>query len=126
MLRRASVRRFKKIIGVEQRRDQVAIDVSPESDSPVFMFLNGMTPPTYDAHSYIEPPAYIYPPAQRQEDKVAAGESLASVIDAAETAKKSNDLPTAISLFMRALDDNTTVSSGCFTGCSSDYYRCQY
>jgi len=93
---------LKKIIEVEQRRQKVAVDVSPESDSPVFKFLSGMTPPTYDTQSYVEPPAYI-PPAQRQENKVKAGESLASVIDAAETAKKTNDLSLAISLFGRAI-----------------------
>jgi hypothetical protein len=93
---------LKKIIGVEQRRQKVAVDVSPESDSPVFKFLSGMTPPTYDAQSYVEPPVYI-PPSQRQENKVKAGESLASVIDAAETAKKTNDLTLANSLFGRAI-----------------------
>jgi tetratricopeptide (TPR) repeat protein len=54
----------------------------------------------------VEPPAYI-PPGQRQENKVEAGESLASVIDAAETAKKTNDLFVAISLFRRAIDMQT-------------------
>jgi hypothetical protein len=52
---------LKKIIGVEQRRQKVAVDVSPESDSRVFKFLRGMTPPTYDAQSYVEPPVYISP-----------------------------------------------------------------
>jgi hypothetical protein len=93
---------LKNIIEVEQRRQKVAVDVSPESDSPVFKFLSGMTPPTYDAQSYVEPPAYI-PPLQRQENKVEVGESLASVIDAAEIAKKTNDLSLAISLFGRAI-----------------------
>ena len=93
---------LKNIIEVEQRRKKLAVDVNPESDSPVFMFLSGMTPPAYVAQSYVEPPAYI-PPAQRLESKVEAGESLASVIDAAETAKKTNDLSEAISLFLRAI-----------------------
>jgi hypothetical protein len=74
---------LKNIIEVEQRQRKVAVNVSPESDRPVFKFLSGMTPPTYDAQSYVEPPAYI-PPSQRQENKVAVGESLASVIDAAK------------------------------------------
>jgi hypothetical protein len=97
---------LKNIIELEQRRQKMAVDVSPESDSPVFTFLSGMTPPTYDAQSYVEPPAYILP-AQRQENKVQAGESLASVIDAAETAKKANKLFLAISLFKRAIDMQT-------------------
>jgi hypothetical protein len=99
---------LKNIIEVEQRRQKVAVDVSPESDSPVFKFLSGMTPPTYDAQSYVEPTAYI-PPLQRQENKVEVGESLASVIDAAEIAKKTNDLSLAISLFGCAIAIQTKV-----------------
>jgi hypothetical protein len=91
---------LKKIIAVEARRHEAVAGVGRESDSPVFQFLNGMTPPAFDAQIYVEPPVYI-PPAQRLEKTVEAGESLASVIDAAETAKKTNDIPTAISLFTR-------------------------
>jgi tetratricopeptide (TPR) repeat protein len=97
---------MKKIIEVEQRRRKAAAEVSRESDSPVFQFLSGMTPPAYDALTYVEPPVYI-PPAQRQKKKVKTGESLASVIDAAETAKKANNLSEAISLFRRAIEMQT-------------------
>ena len=101
---------MKKIIAVEKRRRKAAAEVSRESDSPVFQFLTGMTPPTYDAQTYVEPPAYI-PPAQRQKKKVKTGKSLASVIDAAETAKKANKLPAAIGLFRQAIEMQTEGKS---------------
>ena len=97
---------MEKIIAVEQRRRQAAPQASPESDSPVFKFLIGMTPPAYDAQSYVEPPAYI-PPARRKKQEVKEGESLASVIEAAEAAKKGNRLPEAIRLFGRAIEMQT-------------------
>jgi tetratricopeptide (TPR) repeat protein len=97
---------LKKIIAVEARRLEIAVEVGRESDSPVFQFLTGMTPPAFDAQTYVEPPVYI-PPAQRLEKTIEAGESVASVIGAAETAKKANDISTAISLFRRAIDMQT-------------------
>ena len=97
---------LKKIIEVEKRRRKAAAEVSRESDSPVFQFLTGMTPPAYDAQTYVEPPVYI-PPAQREKKKVMTGDSLASVIDAAETAKKANNLSAAIRLFGQAVEMQT-------------------
>ncbi|MDH3287818.1 MAG: DUF4071 domain-containing protein [Betaproteobacteria bacterium] len=93
---------LEKIIAVEQRRRKAAAHARRETDSPVFQFLIGMTPPAYDAATYVEPPAYI-PPAQRDKKKVKEGESLASVIDAAEAAKKKNNFPEATRLFGRAI-----------------------
>ena len=97
---------LKKIIAAEQRRQEAAPKVKRESDSPVFTFLIGMTPPAYDAETYVEPPAYI-PPAQREKTKVKEGASLASVIDAAETAKTKNNFPEAIRLFRHAIEMQT-------------------
>ena len=54
----------------------------------------------------MEPPAYI-PPLQREKKKVKEGESLASVIDAAEAAKKNKNFPEAIRLFGRAIEMQT-------------------
>lgn len=94
---------LQKIIAVEQRRQEAAPEVAPESDSPVFKFLTGMTPPVYGAETYVEPPAYI-PLAEREKTEAKEGESLGSVIDAAEAAKKSKDFAAAIRLFGRAID----------------------
>jgi hypothetical protein len=91
-----------KIIAAEQRRREAAPEVKRESDSPVFQFLTGMTPPAYDAQTYVEPPAYLAP-AQRDKTKIKEGESLASVIDAAEAAKKNKEFAEAIRLFGRAI-----------------------
>ena len=102
---------LKKIIAVEQRRQEAAPEVAPESDSPVFQFLIGMTPPVYGAKTYVEPPAYI-PPAQREKTKVKEGDSLASVIDAAEAAKKNKDFAEAIRLFGRAIAMQTEGQPG--------------
>jgi len=97
---------LEKIIAAEQRRRDAAPKVRRESDSPVFTFLAGMTPPAYDAETYVKPPAYI-PPLQRQKKKAKEGDSLASVIDAAEAAKKSNNFPEAIRLFRHAIEMQT-------------------
>ncbi|MDH5626459.1 MAG: DUF4071 domain-containing protein, partial [Nitrospira sp.] len=97
---------LEKIIAAEQRRREASPEVRRESDSPVFKFLIGMTPPAYDAETYVEPPAYI-PLAQREKKKVKEGESLASVIDAAEAAKKKSNFPEAIRLFGRAIEMQT-------------------
>ena len=97
---------LEKIIAAEQRARKVAPQAKRETDSPVFQFLIGMTPPDYTAKTYVEPPAYI-PPTEREKKKVKEGESLASVIDAAEAAKKKNDFPEAIRLFGRAIEMQT-------------------
>ena len=91
-----------KIIAVERRRQEAAPKARPESDSPVFKFLVGMTPPAYTAETYVEPPAYV-PPALRAKKAVKEGDSLASVIDAAEAAKRKKDFPEAIRLFGQAI-----------------------
>lgn len=95
-----------KIIAAEQRRQETAPPARRESDSPVFKFLIGMTPPAYDAETYVEPPAYI-PSAQREKKEAKEGESLASVINAAETARKNKNFPEAIRLFGRAIEMQT-------------------
>ena len=97
---------LKKIIATEKRRHKTAPEVGRESDSPVFQFLTGMAPPAYDAKTYVEPPAYV-PPTQREKKQVKTGESLASVIDAAETAKKNNSLSEAVRLFRQAIEMQT-------------------
>ncbi len=97
---------LEKIIAAEQRARKVAPQAKRETDSPVFQFLIGMTPPDYTAKTYVEPPAYI-PPTEREKKKVKEGESLASVIDAAEVAKKKNNFPEATRLFGRAIEMQT-------------------
>ncbi len=97
---------LENIIAAERRRQAATPQVHRESDSPVFKFMIGMTPPAYQAESYLEPPAYI-PPALRADAAVSEGESLASVIDAAEAAKKNNDLSEAMRLFARAIELQT-------------------
>jgi len=95
-----------KIVETEKRRQQDAPGTGRETDSPVFKFLHGMTPSAYAADSYVEPPAYIAP-ALRQKQEVKAGESLASVIAMAESAKKRADFPEAIRLFNHAIEKQT-------------------
>ena len=92
------------LIGIEQRRVQTTPEVQAESDSPVFKHLTGMTPPTYTAQSYVEPPAYI-PPAQRLQAGTTPGTSLASLIETAETAKQAKRFTEAIRLFKQAISD---------------------
>lgn len=95
-----------KIADTEKRRQQEAPGSGRETDSPVFKFLHGMTPSAYTADSYVAPPAYIAP-ALRQKQEAKAGESLASVMAAAESAKKRADFPEAIRLFNRAIEKQT-------------------
>ena len=91
-----------KLIAIEQRRLQTTPQVQAESDSPVFKHLTGMTPPSYTAQSYVEPPAYL-PPGQRLQAGTAAGVSLASIIEAAEAAKQTKRFGEAIRLFKQAI-----------------------
>ena len=97
---------LRKIIAIEQRRQQEAPQITRETDSPVYKFLNGMKPPAYRAESYIEPPAYI-PPTERHKKDAQQGESLASIIEAAEAAKKTKDFAEAIRLFGLAIERQT-------------------
>lgn len=46
-----------KIIAGEKRRQQGAPEVGRETDSPVYMFMKNMTPPSFKAETFIEPPA---------------------------------------------------------------------
>lgn len=91
-----------KLIAIEQRRLQTTPQVLAESDSPVFKHLTGMTPPSYTAQSYVEPPVYLAP-AERLPVGVAPGLSLASIIDAAEAAKQGKRFGEAIKLFQQAI-----------------------
>ncbi len=91
-----------KLIAVEQRRRLSADPMQAESDSPVFKHLIGMTPPGYTEQSYIEPPVYV-PPTLRKASEVKEGETLASIIDAAECAKQGKRFQDAIHLFNKAI-----------------------
>ena len=102
-----------KLIGVEQRRQKDSPLLGAETDSPVFKHLEDMTPPIYKSDSYVEPPPYI-PPDQRKKAAVKAGEedgeTLASLIDAAEAAKKKEQFEEAIRLFGMAIQRQTQVN----------------
>ena len=95
-----------EVIALEQRRREEAPEAQRESDSPVFTFLVGMRPPAYVPQSYLEAPAYL-PPEEREARQAEEGDSLASVLDAAEAAKKRNDFEEATRLFRRAIDMQT-------------------
>ncbi len=97
---------LQKTIDIEARRRKSSRARKAESDSPVFKFLTDMTPPAYAADSYIEPPAYVLP-KMRKKKEGQEGESLASVIDAAEAAKNRKDFAAAIRLFRKAMDMQT-------------------
>jgi hypothetical protein len=97
---------LRRIIASEQRRQRNAPHVGRETDSPVYKFLSGMKPPAYEADTFVEPPAYI-PPAERRQREVKQGESLASIIDAAEAAKKTKNFAEAARLFDLAIQRQT-------------------
>lgn len=102
---------LRKLITIEQRRRSALPLLPPESDSPVYKYLNGMRPPAYEAESYVEPPAYVAP-ADRRKPNAPQGESLASIIDAAEAAKKTKDFGEAIRLFGLAIERQTGGQTG--------------
>ncbi len=102
---------LRKLIAIEQRRLQSSPQLPPECDSPVFKHLDGMRPPAYEARSYLEPPAYIAP-AERRRPDVPKGDSLSSIIDAAEAAKKTKDFGEAMRLFNLAIARQTGGDAG--------------
>ena len=91
------------IIDVEKNRLAEAADSARENDSPVFTFLPGMTPPEYSFDKHLAPPVYI-PPEERAQQSADVGESLASIIQAAEAAKNSREFDRAIELFQTAIE----------------------
>ena len=96
---------IEKIVAAERRRARRP-GAGIACDSPIYTFLNGMTPPTYQGVLALEPPAYV-PVAERATKPALEGGSLASVIDAAEAAKKRKDYPEAMRLFGQAVARQT-------------------
>ena len=86
-------------------------DAKIEGDSPVYTFLPGMTVPEFEGETALVPPPYI-PPDEREARKPGEGESLASIIDAAEAAKNGKDFPEAIRLFQKAIDTELEAKKG--------------
>ena len=115
---------MRKIIDGEQRRQQGAPQVGRETDSPVYMFMKNMTPPSYRADTFVEPPAYVAP-AQRRLQAAQQGESLASIIDAAEAAKNGKRFAEAIHLFSLAIDRQTGGETGRKAGRKPDVFLAQ-
>ena len=113
-----------KIIAIEQRRLQGEPDLARESDSPVYMFMKNMTPPFYKPETFVEAPAYL-PPAQRRQQVAQQGKSLASIIDAAEAAKKNKNFAEAIHLFSQAIDLQTGGEKGRQAGRKADVFLAQ-
>ncbi len=74
-----------------------------EGDSPVYAYLPGMTGPHWEAQTRLVPPPYV-PPAKRRQQAAKAGESLSSIIDAAEAAKGRQEFAEAIRLFETAIE----------------------
>lgn len=77
-------------------------DAKIEGDSPVFTFLPGMTAPRYQGETALVPPPYV-PPEQRKKCGIEEGDSLGSLIEAAEAAKQSKNFAEAIRLFEKAI-----------------------
>ena len=119
---------MRKIIAGEQRRQQGAPQVGRETDSPVYMFLKDMQPPAFEADTFVEPPAYILPAQRRQQaarDATHPGESLASIIDAAEVAKKGKHFAEAMRLFSLAINQQTGGEAGRKAGRKADVFLAQ-
>lgn len=93
---------LRKIIDTETQRQSEAADQQRQGDSPVFQFLTGMEEPEYTFKEFLAPPVYI-PPDQRAAQPVEEGESLASIIAAAEAAKNDKNFEEAIRLFRNAI-----------------------
>ena len=91
------------ILDVEKERLAKAPETERENDSPVYTFLPGMTPPQYAFEKHLAPPLYL-PPAARAKKPVEERESLASIIEAAENAKKQNEFERSIELFAKAIE----------------------
>lgn len=93
---------MRELIAGEQRRLATDPHTGRATDSPVYQFLTDMAPPRYDPKTFAEPPAYV-PPAQRKPAGALPGPSLASIIDAAEAAKRRTDFAEARRLFELAI-----------------------
>ena len=91
------------VIDVEAERLAKAPETERENDSPVYTFLPGMTPPQYIFEKHLAPPVYL-PPEERAKKPVEAGESLASVIEAAEDAKRKKEFEKSVELFGKAIE----------------------
>ncbi|MEM7351453.1 MAG: TRAFs-binding domain-containing protein [Acidobacteriota bacterium] len=92
------------IIDIETERQATSPGSERENDSPIFTFLPGMKPPDYKLKKHLAPPAYVQPDL-RPKELEEAGESLASVIAAAETAKNRKNYDKAIKLFSQAIEE---------------------
>lgn len=93
---------LKKIVAVEAERRRRA-KAERQADSPVYTFLPGMEPPSYTFKQYLAPPPYV-PPGERPEKVAEEGDSLGSIMEAAEHAKAIKDFENAIRLFKQAID----------------------
>ena len=91
------------ILENEKKRLAVAPDSERENDSPIYTFLPGMRPPQFSFEKHLAPPAYV-PPEKRDRKQPDEGESLASIIEAAEDAKTRNEFDECIKLFTEAID----------------------
>jgi tetratricopeptide (TPR) repeat protein len=97
---------LRKIIDAEDRRSRDAPHAGRPTDSPVYEFLKGMTPPTYASDAYIEPPPYVRPEdRQRKDDRL--GGTLADLIGLADGSRKREDFAEAIRLFGQAIERQT-------------------
>ena len=77
-------------------------DAPLEGDSPVYTFLPNMTAPSFEGTTKLVPPPYVAPELRKKDAE--EGESLGSIIDAAEGAKGRKDFPEAIRLFEKAIE----------------------
>ncbi len=91
------------IIDIESKRQASAPDSERENDSPCYTFLPGMTPPQFSFEKHLAPPTWV-PPEERGQKPVEEGESLASIIEAAEDAKKKKEFEKSVELFRKAID----------------------
>ena len=96
---------------IEETRRAQDPNLQPETDSPVFKFLAGMTPPDYTADSFLAPPAYV-PPADRETAEREAPETLAGYLEAADAAIGKSSFDRAVSLLNDALDKVTEGAAG--------------
>lgn len=94
---------LRKIVDVETERRRRRAKTERQADSPVYTFLPGMEPPSYTFEQYLAPPPYV-PPEKRPEKVVEEGDSLGSIMEAAEYAKATKDFDNAIRLFKQAID----------------------
>jgi len=97
---------LEKIVDVETARRRQKAKTERQSDSPVYTFLSGMAPPSYTFKQYLAPPAYV-PPEKRPQKVAEEGDSLGSMMEAAELAKRNRDFENAIRLFKQAIEMDT-------------------